>query len=280
MPPKDKKLASLRSRIDAIDNQMVALLKSRADIVHEVGRVKGNLPVYIRPGRDAIMLRVLLKKPRGKVPAALIHRLWREMIGAFTLQEGKLKVAVGMPEGEEGFWDLARDHFGSFTPMEASASPEAAFKALTTGKAKVAALPYPRETGAAWWRELLNKPKLKIFYRFPFDATPGNARKHVGDGLVVGDLAPEKTGADISVVVVEWKKTASASAIQKAAKALPGKKSAHILSAEKGAPLLSWMEIGGFIAPDAAGLKNWHRQHKDIILKYRMIGAYPAQVSG
>jgi chorismate mutase len=273
----DKKLLNLRNRIDAIDDQMVALLKERADVVHAVGRVKGKLSVYIRPGREAKMLRVLLKKPRGHIPAKLIHRLWREMIGAFTLQEGALNVAVGVGEGQDGFWDLTRDHFGSFTPLSSYASAKDAFKALSSGKAKIAALPYP-PNGDDWWRELVGSSSLNIFYRFPFDGERGNARAAAGDGLVVGKLSPEATGQDVTVVGVVWKTSASPAAMRKAARALGGK--AHFLSAENGKPLVSWIEIKGFKLGTDAGLKNWHRQHKDIILKYRVLGAYPVPVSG
>src|ERR1051326_7104984 len=97
--PDNQKLHQLRSQIDAIDQQLLDLLVKRAEIVAEVGESKGEQPIYIRPGREATMLRSLLSKNTGKLPKNLIHRIWREMIGAFTLQEGALRVAV--PEGEQ-----------------------------------------------------------------------------------------------------------------------------------------------------------------------------------
>src|ERR1043166_5432845 len=103
-----KRLNELRAKIDAIDDELLALLRSRADIIEEVRGVKGKQDVYIRPGREALMLKALLAKPQGHIPPGLLHRLWREMIGAFTLQEGGFKVAVAQAAGEEGFWGLCR----------------------------------------------------------------------------------------------------------------------------------------------------------------------------
>lgn len=276
--PTDKKLSILRNRIDSLDTRMLDLLKRRAEVVGEVARVKGRQSIYIRPGREAKMLRALLKKPRGKVPAVLIHRLWREMIGAFTLQEGGLKVAVTVPKGAEGLWDLTRDHFGSFTPLQPIASSKAALRALIRRKVKIAVVPLPSSQGEIWWRTLIGQPDLKIFYRFPFDGSVGNARPHGGGGLVIGRLAPEKTGKDISLLAVEWKKSAKTSAIAKALRALPGA-AGHLSRREAGKPAISLVKLKGFILADDKRLKNWLGRHKDIILKHRVIGAYPAPIS-
>ncbi|HVY12673.1 MAG TPA: chorismate mutase [Alphaproteobacteria bacterium] len=258
----EKKLQELRGQIDAIDSQMLDLLKKRAEVVAHVGEVKGKLPVYIRPGREAKMLRALLTKDSGRLPKKLIHRLWREMIGAFTLQEGALRVAVAVPPGEEGLWDMARDHFGAFTPMEACTAVEALQK-VTAKTHQVAALPYPAAGDEAWWSALLADGAPKVFYRYPFDGEAGNARPTSHGGVLVGHIAPEETGNDRTVLAVEWKS---------APQNVEGQ-GAHVQAS------CSWIELDGFALEPNDALNSWLAAHKDIILRAKIIGAYPVPVA-
>ncbi len=43
--------------------------------------------------------------------------MWREMLAATVRLETRFAVAVFAPSDAQGFWDLARDHYGSLTPM-------------------------------------------------------------------------------------------------------------------------------------------------------------------
>lgn len=264
------KLKELRDRIDAIDVELLDLLRRRADIVEEVRGVKGKLPIYIRPGREADMMRVLLAKPMGHLPKGLIHRLWREMIGAFTLQEGTLRAAVAVGEGDEGMWDYARDHFGVFTPLQEYASAIDALQAVRDGKAEVAVVPVPAGD-AGWWRQLLapEMAHLKIFYRFPFDGVKGNARPARHEALAVADLAPEKTMRDRTILIVEWTVGANDAA---AVADLPCPVSGHVRA--PGNSVCSWMELEGFNLENPS-LAIWREKHKEAILRNRIAGAYP-----
>ena len=104
-------LADLRAQIDRVDGALHDLLRDRAEIIDQVRKLKGKQTLYIRPGREAQMLRVLTGRPQGKLPEGLVVRLWREMISAFTLQEGGLKAAVVVQDKGPDLWDVARDHF-------------------------------------------------------------------------------------------------------------------------------------------------------------------------
>jgi chorismate mutase-like protein len=271
----DDKLTELRDKIDAIDNELIDLLVKRADIVAEVAETKGKLPVYIRPGREATMLRNLMEKDTGRLSKQLIHRLWREMIGAFTLQEGALRVAV--PEGEQGFWDLARDHFGSFTPMLPYESNTEALRAVFMQEVQAAALPLPQESKDVWWRMMLNPEAdgINIFYRFPFDGQRNNARDDAHDGVVVGVLGAEDTGHDVTLLGVEWKPEVTKAQATKLAEELSKKVLLHVFGTEDGAPPCSYIKLQGFLKSADAALKNWLEAHKGIILRARVIGAYP-----
>lgn len=276
----DPKLQNLRDAIDAIDDQLLALLRERSDIVEQVRGVKGKLPIYIRPGREADMLRALLVKPQGHIPAGLIHRLWREMIGAFTLLEGKMQVVVAVPEGEPGLWDMARDHFGSFTPMQALGSAITAMREVASGKAQVAILPTPKEGDSEiWWRYLLgpSPDHPNVFYRIPFDGVRGNARAAAHDAVVVASLKPEATAADRTVLVIEWNGL-ERRAIEQALAGFPWQKAVHVAGVSHEPPC-SWLEAEGFYTGGDESLKNWLTKHKDAILRDRIVGAYPVPLA-
>jgi chorismate mutase-like protein len=121
MTGPDKQLAALRAEIDAIDSQLHDLLMRRTDLAVEVGEVKarvqplGGTPAdgskFIRPAREALILRRLVARHQGKLPKAVIVRMWREMISALLQVEGPFVVAVQAPKGDTALWDLARDHY-------------------------------------------------------------------------------------------------------------------------------------------------------------------------
>src|ERR1700691_909992 len=135
--PDKQALADLRAQIDRLDGMLHDLLRDRAELIDQVRKLKGKQHIYIRPGREAQMVRALMARPQGKLPEGLIVRVWRELISGFTLLEGALKIAVYAPEKGLGLWDLTRDHFGSFTPLGEAPSAVAAIKAVQTNKATV-----------------------------------------------------------------------------------------------------------------------------------------------
>ncbi len=275
------KLTTLRNRIDAIDNQLLDLLRARANVIEEVRGVKGKQSVYIRPGREASMLRVLVKQPMGHLPQGLVHRLWREIIGAFTLQEGAMKVALPLLDGEQGFWDLSRDHFGSFTPLHGFPTPTAALRAVLNDGFQLAALPFPREgDGDVWWRLLLAEQETipNLFYAFPFDGVRGNARKTEHQGVVIGAISPEATGQDRSILVLEWQGIADKKAAESLCDKLPFTKTAHVFTAAANEPACSWVELEGFIERANPQLTEWTAEHKRHLLRHKIIGAYPVPI--
>ncbi len=277
----EKKLGELRARIDAIDTQLIELLRQRADVIEEVRGVKGPQTIYIRPGREATMLRHLLKSPMGHIPQGLVHRLWREMIGAFTLQEGNFSVAVALLPGKEGLWDLARDHFGGFTPLHSFKDATAACRAVFAKTHQLAALPLATDRDLdTWWRLLLahGSDVPRVFYRFPFDGVKSPARLSAPDGLIVGAAIPEETGADRSLLAVEWKEGTQANVLTPVLAELTGVVS-HIFTAGGKEPPLSLLELSSFLVGREDTLKPWQAKYKDIILRHKIIGAYPVPLS-
>lgn len=219
---KPEKLQQLRAEIDAIDNRMHDLLRARADIVHRVRAVKGKQALFIRPGREATMLYALLARKQGKIPPGLITSLWRAMIGAFTMQEGALRVAVTVGTGKADLWDLTRDFYGCVTPLFPHATPDRTLRALIAGKAEVAIMPLPaRHDPQPWWRLLAQHPDLRIFARLPFDLRDmprNNGRGNKTGALAVARINPEATGDDHGLILARVKNRATAASSRAALK--------------------------------------------------------------
>jgi chorismate mutase len=207
--PDKQALADLREQIDRVDAALHDLLVRRVEILEDVRKIKGKQHIAIRPGREAQMLRALMARPQGKLPEGLIVRLWREMISGFTLMEAPLKVAVYSPDKGDGLWDIARDFYGSFTPLMEVPSAVAAIKAVQTGKAHVAVVPPPdAKDKNSWWPLLVGDKKnvLTVFSSLPFETVKAgrtNARNALPMGLVIGKLYPELTGDDRSFLAMQ-----------------------------------------------------------------------------
>lgn len=148
------------------------------------------------------MLRDLLARPQGKIPEGLVYRLWREMISTFTLEEGRLSVAVSAA-ADQDLWDLARDYYGFATPLAAVAGPKAALERVVKGKDSIAVLPWPAAKDQAWWPWLARYPDLRIFARLPFLEHPTNGRGKVKSALAVARLDPEPTRDDRGFLIAE-----------------------------------------------------------------------------
>jgi chorismate mutase/prephenate dehydratase len=207
MSASTQSLDALRARIDAIDDQLHDLLMQRTAVVEGIAEAKkGNGDIAaLRPGREAAILRRLAARHRGPFPPGAVLRIWRELISGQLSVQTRFAVAVFMPSKAAGYWDLARDHFGSHTPMTAYRSIGQVVRAVTDGSGTVGVLPMPQEGEEdPWWRGLAARDEAtpRVFARLPFGAR-GNARTEGGDALAVGRVVPEATGADRSLLVLE-----------------------------------------------------------------------------
>jgi chorismate mutase/prephenate dehydratase len=102
---KQPALESIRSRIDAVDAQLHALINERARLAQQVGISKhaaGHTVDFYRPEREAQVLRLALERnraARGPLRDEEILRLFREIMSACLAQQEPLKVAYLGPEG-------------------------------------------------------------------------------------------------------------------------------------------------------------------------------------
>lgn len=202
-------LADLRRQIDRIDDRMHELLIERAALVGAVAATKmaggkdGDAAFY-QPAREAQILRRLAARHRSALPFASVARIWRELLAATVRLETRFAVAVFAPPEAPGFWDLARDHYGSQTPLSACRTTAAVIRAVGEGQAAVGVLPMPQEGDPEpWWPLLLavDDRAPGVVARLPF-AARGNARGD-GDALVIGYGGQQPSGVDCTFLALE-----------------------------------------------------------------------------
>jgi chorismate mutase len=198
-------LEALRREIDSIDDAIQDLIMRRTELVEQVRDLKRDTKIKIRPSREAEILYRLVARQRGRFPKRELVVIWRHLITATLAFEGPFSTAVYGNKDETGYWDLARDHFASFTPMSRHSSMRAVIEAVHRQDATVGVLPVPRHDDAdPWWRHLVtHQPETpRIIARLPFaEAADGQSSRP--EALAICPVAITPTGRDRSFFVID-----------------------------------------------------------------------------
>ncbi|MGH8233572.1 MAG: prephenate dehydratase [Rhodanobacteraceae bacterium] len=136
-------LAEARAGIDAIDQQIQALIAQRAQWAHAVGRAKGKLAGavdYYRPEREAQVLRRVVDRNDGPLADEVLVRLFREIMSACLAQQEPLKVGFLGPEGTFSEQAVFK-HFGHSAKGFPLASIAEVFDEVTEGRADFGVVP-------------------------------------------------------------------------------------------------------------------------------------------
>jgi chorismate mutase len=207
-PPQDAwpgGLAALRAELDHVDNELHGLLLRRAGVVEQVAK-SGKRGAF-RPGREASIIRRLLRQHSGGLPPQTLVRIWRELLAGTTAMQGLFVVAVCDPDGSAAFTQAAREHFGALTPLHVYGSPAQAVAEVSRGSAAVAVLPVPSETDTArdaWWTGMLQneQPRMHLVARLPFWA-PRPDGAPVVQAIVAATTEPDPSERDRSMLGLE-----------------------------------------------------------------------------
>lgn len=274
-------LADLRRDIDSIDDSMHDLLMRRAGLMDEIRRLKqGEGNMFFRPAREAEVLRRLLARHRGAFPKPVLVRIWREMMGALLCLQGPFAVALWEPEGGPGYRAIARDHFGSVTPITSHRSARAAINAVIENTVSVAVLPYPEnDEPDPWWPLLADDAgwHVNVLGRLPFvEPETGGGAHPVA--LVVGAATPEPTGSDHSLLLIDTVGTVSAmslSAILRRVDLAPCHLDTWTGTGDGQPPAtLLLVDVADFVASDDARLRRFTDEMGDVVRSISVAGAY------
>jgi 3-deoxy-7-phosphoheptulonate synthase len=136
-------VARLRGTLDAIDDEILALVERRIETARAIGASKPAAgPLKLRPGREAAVLARLEAKASPAARAA-VRPVWRELMGQCLQAQGPMALVLGADD--RGLCLLAREAFGSAPAIEIAASPaEAAGRAREGNVIAILPLPLPK----------------------------------------------------------------------------------------------------------------------------------------
>ena len=145
-------LKDLRTRIDAVDTELIRLFNERAELVHGVGEFKkaNGLEIYA-PEREEALLTALAAKNAalgGRLPAAGLRAIYREIMSASLALEKDLAIAYFGPEAT---WthQAARGKFGASVRYLSQPSIADVFDAVARGRADYGVVPVENSTEGA-----------------------------------------------------------------------------------------------------------------------------------
>ena len=275
-------LEQLRRRIDEIDDRLQDLLIERINIISRVAAFKrndGGVAAH-QPAREAEIIRRLISRNRGVFPPATLVRMWRELLGATVRLQDSVTVAVYAPPEAQGFWDIARDHYGSHTPMLAFRSIGQVIRAVTESQAAIGVLPMPEEEDPdPWWRHLLSthEDAPHVIARLPFGAR-GNARSNGADALAIGRGSEQETGRDRTLFATENARDISRGRMFSTLSAL-GLACTFMASCEQADGVNTLIEIEGFVAVSDPRLDRFREQFGPALYRLLRFGGYAMPLS-
>ncbi len=285
-------LDDLRGEIDEIDGAIHDLLMRRAALAERIGALKDSSAqadgtavagAYLRPGREAAVLRRLVARHSGSFPLPSLVRLWREIMSSLLRLQGPFSVAVLASPEHPGFWDVARDHYGSTTPMIACQSAGQVLREVTEGEASVGVLPFPEEGEIApWWPFIAsargNEPK--VVSRLPFLVTNQSGGRSQVSAVALARLTPEDTGDDRSLLTVEMGEELSRARLIGALSAVglpPIWQASGPAQIGQGGGLYL-LEIEGFVSSEDPRLAKLAETLGSALNRVTVLGAYPAPI--
>lgn len=143
----EAQIKNLREKIDALDEQIQALLSERARLALAIAEIKqqeGSNNFY-RPEREAEVLRNVLARDRGPLTEEAMVRLFREIMSACLALESRLRIAFLGPEGTFT-QEAALKHFGHSVETVSLAAIDEVFREVESGHARFGVVPVENST--------------------------------------------------------------------------------------------------------------------------------------
>jgi chorismate mutase/prephenate dehydratase len=267
------RLDLLRQDIDAIDTAIHDLIVRRGTIVEDIRKIKKQAGPALRPGREAMILRRLAAKHQGPFPLPALVCLWREMMGGFTHMQQPFSAAVHAPVGNDRLIRLARDHYGSLTPLSAMPSATGCVRAVAERAVEIAILPLPADgEGESWWPLLMGNDKKtpQVVSRLPF-IQDGDSEQ----ALVVAPWARDLSDLEASLIAIRLGERTSRSRVM-SGMAAAGFADAVSLATMETDPenCFHVIEVAGGVNADDPEMKALAGQFGSALIDAHMIGGY------
>ena len=148
------------------------------------------------------VLRDILKHHSGPLPPRAVVQIWSNIL--FASDDRTLHVFTG--ENAQGFWDLARIHFGAVMPITSHTAPAAVVHACAADARAIGVLPVPEseEDGQGWWEQLApqSSPGPRIVQSLPFVHEDGGSAS-LPRGFAIASVGQKATGGDTTFLRFE-----------------------------------------------------------------------------
>ncbi len=273
-------LIPLREQIDAIDEQLIGLIKQRIAVVEKVGEFKkATAPNLcpIRAGREATMIRSIAECFKdSSFSAATAAAIWRLIIGASTHAESKLVISVLYTEKEHDYFWMAREYFGPSVTITKQPNVKRVISDVLEGKSTIGLLPnFSASDGDEWWASLVQAAAdaPKIFAHLPFVFTDESA-KRMPTALAIAKLLPEDSGEDVSFYVLNTANDVSQHRLQSSFTSANLIAQWHGISAPQMDSRLHLVELQGFIEPSHEQFKQFTDSLGASLLQTTFLGAH------
>jgi len=141
-------LTDLRRRIDALDEELLALLNARARLVQEVGEVKrqsGQPGAFYAGQREQAIHARLAGLNAGPFPTPALRPVFQEILSACLSLEKGLRVAFLGPEATFTH-SAAQQQFGLSANLLPERSIQAVFQQVERGRADLGVVPLENST--------------------------------------------------------------------------------------------------------------------------------------
>lgn len=278
MSEQNTDLDDLRREIDAIDDRLQDLLIQRAEVVQRIAAYKrGSGTSAMRPEREANILRRLIGRHQGSLPAPVVGRIWREIIAALTQIQAPYAVALHALHSPFDHFDLARNHFGT-SRIDIYDTPGQTLRAIAEGAGSViGVLPVPAGDDEVWWPQLAatDVSRPRIVARLPF-IRDNQARI---EAVVVAPFDPGASGNDASyLIIVTGAETEISRGRLTDRLAGAGLMGQCIDSRQRGGDVLHLFEIDGVLEDHDPRLRTLLGNHGEEILQAIVAGGYARPV--
>lgn len=151
----DRDLDQVRADIDAIDQEIQALISRRAECAQRVADIKlaeaqaaggsSEDVVYYRPEREAQVLERIMQRNEGPLAGNTVAHIFREIMSACLALEQPLQVAYLGPEGTFT-QSAAIKHFGHAAICTPASAIDTVFAQVESGKCDYGVVPVENST--------------------------------------------------------------------------------------------------------------------------------------
>ena len=150
----DAALLALRTQIDSVDRELLALLNRRAGLALQVGELKKHTGgVVFRPEREAQVIDGLKAANAGPLQSDSVAPIWREIMSACRALERRIRVAYLGPAGTFSE-EAALGYFGSSIERVPCTSFDEVFHSTSGGAADFGVVPVENSTEGVVARSL------------------------------------------------------------------------------------------------------------------------------